>query len=223
MRERLTTVGGALLSLFFLYALLFGESSEAPVSKPWSSEAGPNGYLGLQLWFDGEGIRTHSLRERMDGLLAGEFAGAGDVLMTTMPYRNPAEAREFEVLDTWIKNGNTLLVMAALDDSPEWMVGITHLQEDVKELTGLEFDAHRDAEGEVVTLVDLFGAMTIPLEPVGGHPLTEGIERLELASDAATSLWEPDYESAARRCCAWRANRSTASMRSGSGSWAKAR
>jgi hypothetical protein len=73
MRERLTTLAGALAALIIVYALFFGGRESAPEPpRPVTAEAAGDGLRGLFLWLTAEGIPTHSLRERYTVLPALE-------------------------------------------------------------------------------------------------------------------------------------------------------
>ena len=94
------------------------------MTRPVSTEAGPNGYLGLQRWLASEGIPVVSLRERY-GALATLVPGVptGNLLITTAPHVYPLRNSEAEPLQSWIEAGNTLVVLAGLSDTPEWSMG----------------------------------------------------------------------------------------------------
>jgi hypothetical protein len=122
MSDRLVTLLGALVALGIFYALFLRQSGEPPITKPLSIEAGRNGYLALWTWLERANVRVVSLRERYGRLLEdGSLAETGNVLIVTMPFRTPLRISEAFPLRQWIQNGNTLLVLAALDDSPEWL------------------------------------------------------------------------------------------------------
>jgi uncharacterized protein DUF4350 len=116
------TLLGALLALAIFYALFLRQPGEPPVSRPLSVEAGRNGYLGLRTWLERQNVKVVSLRERYARLLESrEWSDTGNLLIVTLPFRTPLRTSEVEPLGRWVRNGNTLLVLAALDDSPEWL------------------------------------------------------------------------------------------------------
>lgn len=145
MKDRLLTLALALGALAAFYVVLAPKPPmpQQTVTRPLSTEAGPNGYLGLQRWLASEGIAVVSLRERYGGLSAmTPGVSSGNLLITTAPHVYPLRSSEAEPLQTWIEAGNTLFVLAGLSDTPEWSMGegqdagfIAHL----KTMTGLTF------------------------------------------------------------------------------------
>jgi hypothetical protein len=142
VRERLITLACALGALL-LFATLFlhGEGLERPTTRPTSVERGVNGMAGAFQWLQGEGIRTLSLRERFDSLTRRtDLPAAGNLLIVTTPVVTAFRHTEAAALERWLRAGNTLVVLAALSDRPDWALGgFTH--SDLSLLTGLEFAA----------------------------------------------------------------------------------
>jgi len=147
MRDRLVTLLGALLALAIVYALFFQRGGEPPVTKPLSIEAGRNGYLALWSWLEREHVRVVSLRNRFPALLDDDsIAVSGNLLIVTMPFHTPLRSSEVPPLDEWIARGNTVLLLAALDDSPEWLTvsNQADFQNELAELTALRFTTPRE-------------------------------------------------------------------------------
>ena len=123
MRERVTTLACALGALLLLGTLLLqGDTLAARrASLPTSIEHADNGLLGLMSWLHSEGVRTFALRERF-GALSGKDAihPSGNLLIVSLPAVTSFRPDEAVALDRWIRNGNTLLVLAALRDRPGW-------------------------------------------------------------------------------------------------------
>src|SRR6202012_5908404 len=66
---------------------------------------------------------------------------AGNVMLTTLPHKLPVRPNEAPQLDAWIERGNTLVVAAALDDTPQWALeGDSRLVKDAGRLTRLKFE-----------------------------------------------------------------------------------
>ncbi len=146
MRERLVTLLGALGALAVVYLLFLHRPSAAPVSRPLSVEAGRNGYLAVASWLKGQGVPVVSWRQRFSALEdAREFPGTGNILVSTMPYQTPLRSDEFLALRKWIDAGNTVLVLAALDDTPEWSSAVAgvYFMRDLAWVTGLTFGVYR--------------------------------------------------------------------------------
>lgn len=191
MKDRLVSAIGALLAVVVVYALFFKPPNEPAVTRPLSTEPGPHGYLGLWTWLERSGIAVRSFRRRLTDLESADRARSGNILITTMPYRISLRTGEFVTLQRWVREGNTLLILAALDDTPEWSAtsaGTTFLR-DLNGLTGLSFGVHREVAAR--------GRLPVPantrlaLEPIGEHPLMAGVATLEAHSDGESELWEP--------------------------------
>jgi hypothetical protein len=144
MRERLMTLACALAALF-LFGTLFLQGNTLAArraSLPTTVERADNGLLGLASWLKGEGVRTASLRERFGALAQRrELAGAGNLLIVSLPAVTSFRRDEAVALDRWISNGNTLLVLAALRDRPGWAQSPWVMRADLQLLTELSLTA----------------------------------------------------------------------------------
>lgn len=199
MRERLFTLLLALGALLaFLTLFLHPRAGRTEVARPTSSEARAEGLLGLRTWLEGEGWHTLSLRERLTRL-TWHAPPQGNLLIVTLPVSTPFRTDEAVALDNWIRAGNTLLLLAALDDRPEWGEGGIGTSNDVHLLTGLTptrvpaprrrpaaagADAGQEALRELVEETrPLEQPRATRLAPDGAHPLMAGIrEALGLSS-----------------------------------------
>jgi len=198
MKERLVTAGGALLALVVLYAAFF-QSTSAPVTRPVTPETGRNGYAAVSRWIQSAGYKVVGFRERYDRLIeqefepAPEFPFSGNVLITTMPHSIPVRSREHEHLKAWIRSGNTLLILAALDDSPEWSPSSTDTRflRDLQIMSGLRFVPHRAGGAPYVDASSIPAGAPVEIEPLEGHPLMEGVSALRGYSDSRSAIWVP--------------------------------
>jgi hypothetical protein len=143
MKERLLTLACALgvLALFLvLFVRSAGDLSRRALSRPTTEDRGGNGYYAGMRWLAGEGVRSLSLRERLDKLprMPG-LSARGNLLIVTLPAAVSYRSAEQRALEGWVRRGNTLLVLAALTDAPEWAVGGRPAL-DVSLLTGLELE-----------------------------------------------------------------------------------
>jgi hypothetical protein len=123
MRERLTTLVCALAALLLIGTLLLrGDPLAARrAAPPTTLEHADNGLLGARTWLQGEGVRTFALRERFGALLRQTaFPHSGNLLIVSLPAVTGFRSDEAAALDRWIRDGNTLLVLAALRDRPGW-------------------------------------------------------------------------------------------------------
>lgn len=161
MKDRFVTLACALgaLALFILLFVGpgqgFGRRGNTP--RPTTADARGNGYRAASAWLAASHLHTVSQRERFDALLAaGHLATQGNVLIVTLPGTDAYKFAETRALQHWVREGNTLLILAALADAPDWATVLGGVSVgDLKVLSGLDFDkvdagAHRAA---AVTLV----------------------------------------------------------------------
>jgi hypothetical protein len=207
MRDRLVTLLGAFLALAIVYAMFFQRPGEKPVTKPLSTEAGRNGYLALWNWLEREHVRVVSLRNRYSTLHADKsLAESGNVLIVTMPFRTPLRASEVVPLQAWLLSGNTVVLLAALDDSPEWLPTADRIdfRNDLAALTGMRFTtqredaaaARRDGANRAPSNArfappPIAARTAVAIEPAVEHPLVEGVETLRGYSDDPSEIWWP--------------------------------
>jgi hypothetical protein len=148
LKERLVTLGLALCALALFYVLFLPKPAPQDnlPAMPLSSESGPNGYQAAWRWLKAERTPVFALHERYDALNAARarFSSAGNLLLTTLPHKLPVRPAEAAQLDSWVERGNTLVVMAALDDTPLWALGDSKLLEAVGRLTRLKFEVIND-------------------------------------------------------------------------------
>jgi Domain of unknown function (DUF4350) len=152
VRERLITLLCALGALALFFTMFFhdegGAGTGRDIPRPTTQERGQNGYHAVLEWLDGEHIRVVSLRDRFDKLEKRRgLAPTGNLLIVTLPAITTFKTEEFRPLDRWVRAGNTLLVLAALSDTPDWAYfQKTMTASDVNLLTGLEFETARIRE-----------------------------------------------------------------------------
>lgn len=192
MKERLTTLAFALAALLCFYVLFFPRSRPTiEQSLPLSTEAGVAGYLAAWRWLEAERIPVASLRFRYQRLDAESLSPSpeGNVLITTLPQRLPFQLAEWQSLDDWVARGNTLVVMAALDDTPQWVLGANaDALKSVQRITRIRFDAGKEQS----TLLQLLGPQSMSFVPQGQHPLLRRIASLQAYSDLPASHWRAE-------------------------------
>ncbi len=191
MNDRLLTLAFAVGALLAFYYFFIGPPQQRgdQVSRPLSSEPQPNGYLGARLWLESQGVEVHSLRHRFDWLSgAGELAAEGNLLITTIPFQRPMRRAETDALREWVLQGNSLLVVAGLFDTPEWAIPDTDTFGQLRDVTGLNFrtlpgaepPAQSGGEGAEPEVVNLQKPLPLPKRGVlrtgGRHPLTSDVE-----------------------------------------------
>ncbi|HXN80137.1 MAG TPA: DUF4350 domain-containing protein [Steroidobacteraceae bacterium] len=199
MRERLITLGCALGSLL-LFAALFvrGEGLDSRrIALPTTIERHGNGLAGAMSWLEAEGIRTLSLRERFDTLAKRrDLPRAGNFLIMTVPVATPFRVEEVRAVDHWIRAGNTLLVLAALSDTPDWGRGRLSIHNDLQLLTGLDFETVRSAESSQNAAARMIEASRELAQPQRGtlvpnrpHPYLRGVNSVVAWSDYPPQAW----------------------------------
>jgi hypothetical protein len=202
VNDRVVTGLGALAALTLFSALLFQGRAPPPVSRPTTVETGANGYSALAQWLRREGVPVRSLRTRADAVTDGtlDVPAAGNLLITTLPHRRRIRHPESSVLWSWISDGNTLVVMAALDDTPEWSLDVdtSSFLRDLEQLTGLWFQVLAD-EDTPPQIGRPGETTTVTLEPLAAHPLMDGVAALQGVSDSLASIWQPEREEGAGR------------------------
>jgi Domain of unknown function (DUF4350) len=205
LKERLITLGLAAGALALSYTLFFPKpaTDEQAPRRPLSTAVDPAGYQGAWRWLLEERVAVAAWRERFDRL-SGEarFTPSGNLLLTTLPHELPVRPDEAAQLDAWISRGNTLVVAAALDDTPAWaLAGGGRLVKDVGRLTRLKFDVvdepaeskDGDKSGPARALRSAFNRLPKPrdivMTPRGVHPLMQDVHSLRLVSDFPASRW----------------------------------
>jgi hypothetical protein len=217
MKQRAVTALLALAALGLFYALLFPKPIRLlqPDSLPWSTDSGQDGQLAVWRWLQAEQVPVLSLRQRYDRLDSNAIGGAatGNLLITVMPHRLAARADEWQPLAQWVRRGNTLLVMAALDDTPRWTLAVqSAMVADLQRATHLTFlvgtepAAKSSVKPSVKPSVEpsvepsqsqqtrdqfsaLLGPTPIPVIPRGEHPLLAQVRHLQAISDLPASRW----------------------------------
>jgi hypothetical protein len=172
----------ALAALLLFFVLVFSDSaSRTEDTLPLSNEPGAAGYTALRDWFAGSGVRLLALRDDYRSLerLTDDHP-TGNLLIITLPGKKSLLDRDLVPLHQWIRRGNSLLVLAALCDSPEWAPASRSrsFDVDVAMLTGL--DPGRQPDGVARFLPSPVVAAS---QPVVAHPLLRGVGSVESLSD----------------------------------------
>jgi hypothetical protein len=196
MKQRLVTLALALgaLLLFYHFFLPKPPSDLTKPSMPLSTDAGPDGELAMWRWLQAEGIPVTSLRQRYTQLNSAASDEAGNVLITVMPHHTLISNEEWAPLSKWIDAGNTVLVLAALDDTPRWSVGFDGgLLNELVILTQMSFrqqDAGpAAADSGVPNLRQALRSLDISLEPRGSHPLLSEVHSVHASSELPPAQW----------------------------------
>ena len=186
MKARLGALALAVAALLLFYGLAFSDSStRTEDTRPLSNEPGAAGYSALRDWFAGAGVRWLSMRNdygTLDALTKDH--PPGNLLVVTLPGKQSLLDRDLVRLHQWVRRGNSLLVLAAVCDSPEWApVGQARsLSADVSMLSGV--DVSRPVP---------FGARFLATpavsrwQPAVVHPLLRGVDGVEALSDRTSA------------------------------------
>ncbi len=192
MNERIQNLAGLLAALYVTWLLLFQQSSAPPPSHPTTPDQGESGVAALYRWLDTASVPVQSWRQPWHDLANSTLPPTGNLLMTTLPHDVHVVEGELNALLTWVRQGNTLVINAALNDTPTWI--LSHGDQILKEmeamtevsLTEVEQEEHAGNSAEV----QLSGA-SLFLDPIVGHPLMNGVQELVFYTDAATGFWLP--------------------------------
>jgi hypothetical protein len=181
IKERVLVLALAAGALGLFYVLFFPKPSNAAdeIVRPLSSESRPEGYLAAWRWLEEQHIRVVSLRYRYDRLPSLLGKPTGNLLLLTLPQWVPARAAELEKLEGWVERGNTLLVMAAIDDTPPWSLDADPLlEEKIEHLAGMHLETPPAGKTNLQSLL----ADRLDIVPRGGHPLLAGVRHITAAA-----------------------------------------
>jgi hypothetical protein len=205
VKERWVTLVCALgaLALFLAMFLHWDDTTNGrgDVASPTSAERGANGYHGAMMWLDEEHIRTISLRERFETLTAGSLGlpARGNLLIVTLPVATAFGTEEFRPLESWVRAGNTLLILAALGDEPDWAFADGRPAfADLGLLSGLELDIASGSKGDPGDVGARIAATAraysephrVVMVPNGSHPYFNGVGAAVALSDYPAQVWE---------------------------------
>lgn len=190
MKERLAVLALAAGALALLYVLFNPKPQRDPLTEalvfPLTTESRPDGLLAAWRWLAEQRVPEASLRYRYDRLPASLPSRTGNLLIMTMPQRVPARRAELGQLQKWIEAGNTLLILAAVDDKPLWAVaGDAAAKDKLKLLTGLDLAAGGLGAAMAATLatdISRGKVESIDITPRGEHPLLAGVGHVQALS-----------------------------------------
>jgi uncharacterized protein DUF4350 len=154
MRERGIALLLALASLAAFYALWLRPAPsldpDADIARPTTAERRGNGYAGLYEWLQRSNVEVRSLRERYGVLPDLDIAPRGNVLILSLPAVEVFHSDELSALDRWVRRGNTLLIMSALIDQPDWAARRTAgAVVEIESLTAIEFETRKGRESRL--------------------------------------------------------------------------
>lgn len=200
MKERLVTLGLAAGALVLFWMLLFPKpASRQSAPRPLTTVPEGEGYLALSRWLGATGVPTLQLHRRFDQLADRSVSAqpTGNLLITTLPFDVVLHSEEYVALDEWVSAGNTLLILAALDDTPLWSVGSDSFLPELQKLTALRFASRQEPHQDAVTRArqGLRAALTpagreIELRASGRITVLHGVNHLATLSPLPSTQWQ---------------------------------
>jgi hypothetical protein len=169
MKDRLVTLAGGLLALYLVFILLVPKTQPDFASYPRMSDNGRHGLSILKDWLAHENIPAIALRKRFDELVNdARLPEQGNLLVMHSPQYHPLRDNEVDWLRSWLSQGNTLLLLVAHSDYPEWSA-IQDFDDVVNRYTvlfELGFDLSlgnsSDADNKKTSEVSLFDPFNLP-------------------------------------------------------------
>jgi Domain of unknown function (DUF4350) len=181
IKERLLVLALAAGAFGLFYVLFFPQpqAGQSGIALPLSTESRPEGYLAVWRWLAEQRIPATSLRYRYDRLSVLLPKSTGNLLLVSMPQQVPAREAELAELKSWVERGNTLLIMAAIVDSPPWILNSDPLLADrLEDLTGLHLDTPSMHQRDLKMLIrDRLG-----IHPRGAHALIAEVRQITAVS-----------------------------------------
>ena len=123
-REAIVAPALVLGALALFYTLFFPKMrTQGDAAAPLSTERGPDGLAASAQWLRQAGVAVVSLRDRYAALERVASPAQRNLLIMSLPQRIPMHRDEQQQLLHWVAAGNTLLILAAIDDTPTWAGG----------------------------------------------------------------------------------------------------
>lgn len=205
MSERLRTFLYACAALVVLALMMFGVPEADDGYRPLGTEKNVSGLLVLKRWLEAEGGRVETLAAPWSELPEG----AGHVLLAHSPERRLVPGAERRARRAWVEAGNRL-VLADFGNEEFPPSRVSSLGVLARQVPSLQLE---DAPaGDALFAIDgappspfaaipgwaraLGGLEARTLEPALDHPLTAGVERLEVIGDLHGHRWRQPADSA---------------------------
>lgn len=188
------------LGALALFWMLFFPKPQQPGERvvPTSTERSPEGYLALWRWLSAAGTPVLSLHQRYDWLLSAPATrGGGNILLSTLPHSTAVSASEWPALQNWVRRGNTLIVMAALDDTPGWELagGDGDVFTQLQRMTQLKFteiaQKSKSTAADAATLVnEAIAPKKVRLIPSWTQSPFDGVSAIATVSELPASRFQ---------------------------------
>lgn len=194
MKQRWIALGLAATALLTFYALLFPKPAPhgTQLSRPLTTETGADGLAGAWRWLQDSKIPVVSLRERYTRLAQLPLPPRGNILLVSFPVQLPVQATEQVALKDWIERGNTLVILAALDDTPGWAEGNDVDLLLLEDWVHIQFSTQSPSNHSASlgsTLRSVLRPLEIHLEPLGSHALLRNVHEISVTSELPASHW----------------------------------
>ena len=192
MSERLQNIAGLLAAVYITWLLLFQQSDPPPPSRPTTLDLQDFGVAALHRWLDAGQVPVRSWQLPWFDLADSTLASEGNLLLTTLPHDVHAAAGEVDALLEWVRQGNTLIINAALNDTPSWIMAYgSEMLDEIETLTGVPVTEVEQEEHAGNSPAVRLSGTTLYLDPVLGHPLMTGVNELVFFTDTSTEFWSP--------------------------------
>lgn len=193
MKQRLIALGLAAAALLIFYALIFPkpQSPGSRFSRPLSTETGADGLAAAWRWLENSNIPVVSLRGRYEQLAQMPLPKYGNVLLVSLPGKLAVYPTEQVALEHWIERGNTLVILAALDDTPSWALEGELDLPMLEDWVHMDFSQRSSSAGASIghSLSSLLNATEIQLEPLGNVALLRDVHNISVTSELAAAHW----------------------------------
>jgi hypothetical protein len=205
-REMFIAPALALAAFALFYTLLLPKpSAQNPGSAPLSIERGPDGLAAAAQWLRQAGVPVISLRDRYATLSRLSDPAAQNLLIATLPQRVPMQPQEQTALLQWVAKGNTLLLLAAIDDTPTWALLDADAADAATRLTGISFaikqqpanrlapgtagnaSHQRSASQAAQAIASLLIPAAVAIQPRGTQALMSHVHALSVSSGLPTT------------------------------------
>jgi Domain of unknown function (DUF4350) len=185
-------IAGLMAAVYITWLLLFEQSAPLPPSRPTTLDLKDFGVAALHRWLDAGQIPVQSWQLPWFDLADSALPPEGNLLLTTLPHDVHAADGEVDALLEWVRQGNTLILNAALNDTPTWIMAYgNEMLGEIETLTGVSVsEVEQEEHAGNTPTVQIAGA-TLYLDPVDGHPLMAGVHELVFFTDTRTEFWLP--------------------------------
>lgn len=200
MKERLITLAFAAAALALFWMLLFPKpQSGQGAPHPLTSGSDGEGYWVASRWLVAAAVPTTNLHRRFDQLRDPRLIPGriGNLLILTLPFALALHAEEFAQLDQWVSQGNTVLVLAALDDTPQWSALTDNFVPALQKITAIQFTARQQSTTDALSKAKagLISVLTpagraVELQPSGRLGLLAGVTHLATLSPLPSTQWQ---------------------------------